>query len=37
MTLFIFILLGSGRFDPDEEEATDSKRAVLFDDRDTSW
>ena len=37
MTLFIFILLGSGRFDPDEEEAIDSKRAVLFGDGDTFW
>ena len=35
MALFIYILLGSGTFDPSEEEAIDSKRAVLFGDGDT--
>jgi redox-sensitive bicupin YhaK (pirin superfamily) len=36
-TLFIYILLGSGTFDPDEEETIDSKRAVLFGEGDTFW
>ena len=36
-TLFIYILLGSGSFDPGQPEAIENKRAVLFGEGEQFW
>ncbi len=36
-TLFIYILLGSGVFDPERSEVIENKRAVLFDEGELFW
>jgi len=36
-TLFIYILLGSGIFDPERSEVIENKRAVLFDEGELFW
>ena len=36
-TLFIYVLLGSGSFDPGQPEAIENKRAVLFGEGEQFW